>query len=130
VGERVALLRRPWRQADRGRPARVLLRRLSVAGQQELAELLLFLGDAEKLAGDAPGARGHFARAHALIKAQAEAFPQAVPVAVLLAKSYLRLAGVDRDADAARASARAPLERVGSDHLDGDGKKLLDSLRP
>ncbi len=53
-----------------------------------------------------------------------------MPVAVLLAKSYLRLAGIGPDPGPLRDQARAALERVGEARLDGDGTTLLQSLRP
>ncbi len=95
-----------------------------------MAELLLYLGDAERLAGDAHAAKVYLERAHDLIKKPAQAFPQAMPVAVLLAKSYLRLDGIGPDPGPLRDQARAALERVGEARLDGDGTTLLQSLRP
>jgi hypothetical protein len=50
-------------------------------------------------------------------------------VAVLLAKSYLRIAEFEPDAAPLRDKARAALERIGEERLDGDARKLLQSLR-
>jgi len=95
---------------------------------QELIEDLIYLGDAEKLAGNAAAARQQHVHAHALALVQAKLYPGTWITALLLAQTYVRLAELQPDPRPFRELARQTLAAIGEDRLDGEGRALLRTL--
>jgi tetratricopeptide (TPR) repeat protein len=95
----------------------------------ELAELTFYVGEAEAMVGDTTAARRDHELSHKMAVEQSTALPTSAPLAILVARTALRLADTAADPATLRAEARAALERIGEDHLDADSKALLLKLR-